>query len=245
MCLGYPTPQGWKAVVDAVSFQIQPGETVALVGESGSGKSTIAKCLVKLIPVRDGLVRFKDENITALSAKSFHPFRKQIQLVFQDPWQALNPRLSASQLIAEPLDLHFSFSNTQQKSRIDELLDSVHLPKTILQRYPSELSGGQRQRLLLARALAVGPELLICDEPVSALDVSIQAQLLKLLDELKQSRGLTLLFISHDLAVVQQISDRVLVLQNGQAVEWQTSEELFRNPQHDYTRMLIEACPKW
>lgn len=245
LCLGYPTPQGWKAVVHDVSFQIQPGETIALVGESGSGKSTIAKCLVKLIPIKGGQVRFKNENITDHSAKSFYPYRKKIQLVFQDPWQALNPRLSASQLIDEPLDLHFSHTNSQRKVRIDELLNSVHLSKTILDRYPSELSGGQRQRLLLARALAVGPELLICDEPVSALDVSIQAQLLNLLDELKQSRGLTLLFISHDLAVVQQMSDRVLVLQNGRAVEWRTSKELFQNPQHEYTRMLIEACPKW
>ena len=170
LCLGYPTSQGWKAVVHDVSFHIQPGETVALVGESGSGKSTIAKCLVKLIPIKGGQVRFKNKNITDHSAKSFHPYRKKIQLVFQDPWQALNPRLSASQLIAEPLDLHFSHTNTQRKVRIDELLDSVHLPKTISERYPSELSGGQRQRLLLARALAVeltSDDAKMADKPVS------------------------------------------------------------------------------
>jgi ABC-type oligopeptide transport system ATPase subunit len=229
-----------------VSFDISRGQTVALVGESGSGKSTIAKALVKLIPVKTGSVMLDGTEVGQLDADAFQPYRKRIQLVFQDPWQALNPRLSARQLLVEPLLLHFpELDRAGQDSRVGELLEAVHLPKATINRYPSEMSGGQRQRLLLARALAVEPELLVCDEPVSALDVSIQAQLLELLQELKESRGLTLLFISHDLAVVQQMADGVMVLQKGRAVEWQATDDLFRDPQHPYTRMLIDACPKW
>jgi ABC-type oligopeptide transport system ATPase subunit len=229
-----------------VTFDIARGQTVALVGESGSGKSTIAKALVKLIPTKKGSVRLDGSEVAHLDAAAFQPFRKRIQLVFQDPWQALNPRLNARQLLAEPLLLHFPQQGKDDlEARIKSLLKDVHLPLSALDRYPSEMSGGQRQRLLLARALAVEPELLICDEPVSALDVSIQAQLLELLQELKESHGLTLLFISHDLAVVQQIADRVMVLQTGRAVEWQATDDLFRNPQHPYTRMLLDACPRW
>jgi ABC-type glutathione transport system ATPase component len=246
LCLGYPTRDGWKPVVHDVSFDVLQGQTVALVGESGSGKSTIAKALVKLIPVQQGSVKIDGKEVAPLSAGGFQPFRKRIQLVFQDPWQALNPRLRTGQLLEEPLRLHFSeLCRKDFKTRVLNLLESVHLPASTLNRYPSEMSGGQRQRLLLARALAVEPELLICDEPVSALDVSIQAQLLALLEELKASRGLTLLFISHDLAVVQQVAEQVMVLQKGRAVEWQATAELFKTPQHDYTRMLIDACPKW
>ncbi len=246
LVLGYPTPSGWKEVVHRVSFSIRKGETVALVGESGSGKSTIAKALVKLIPVRGGSVRFGGEEVAALGTSAFRPFRKKIQLVFQDPWHALNPRLTAGQLLAEPLLLHAGgLRGPALSSSIDNLLESVRLSPDLRRRYPSQLSGGQRQRLLLARALAVEPELLVCDEPVSALDVSIQAQLLELLGELKRSRALTLLFISHDLAVVQQVADQVLVLQDGKAVEWKSSRELFRNPEHPYTRTLLEACPVW
>ena len=244
--LGYSGDTGFKAVVHDVSFDLKAGETVALVGESGSGKSTIAKALVKLIPVRSGSVRLDGHEVAALPARAFHPYRKQIQLVFQDPWEALNPRRSVAELLREPLQLHEPGLNTaSRRNRIGQLLDSVHLPAELAARYPSELSGGQRQRVLLARALAVDPAILVCDEPVSALDVSIQAQLLQLLAELKETRGLTLLFISHDLAVVQEVADRVLVLQKGRAVEWQATGELFRNPRHPYTRMLIDACPTW
>lgn len=246
LCLGYPTRRGWKQVVHNVSFDVRKRQTVALVGESGSGKSTIAKALVKLIPVKSGSLWIDGASVAFLNSKAFQPYRKQVQLVFQDPWQALNPRLSCEQLLSEPLSLHFpNLNRGALTSRSRQLLDSVHLPVSVMRRYPSEMSGGQRQRLLLARALAVEPELLICDEPVSALDVSIQAQLLALLQELKESRGLTLLFISHDLAVVQQVADKVLVLQKGEAVEWQETGELFRNPGHPYTQSLIEACPKW
>jgi peptide/nickel transport system ATP-binding protein/oligopeptide transport system ATP-binding protein len=246
LSLGYPTRDGWKPVVHKVSFEINKGQTVALVGESGSGKSTIAKALVKLIPTREGSVQVMGEEVAPMSASSFYPYRKRIQLVFQDPWQALNPRLDTEQLLLEPLILHFPGMDKQIRStRVRELLDSVHLPETVLRRFSSELSGGQRQRVLLARALAVEPDLLICDEPVSALDVSIQAQLLKLLQELKEEKDLTFLFISHDLAVVQLVADHVIVLQNGNLVESATTGNLFQSPEHPYTRMLIDACPKW
>lgn len=246
LCLGYPTPRGWKQVVFKVSFDVNPGETFAIVGESGSGKSTIAKSLVKLIPVEGGSIRLDGTEIGHLKPADFHPLRKKIQLVFQDPWQAVNPRLKVGDLLMEPLILHAGpFSKQDIRKRVLELLATVHLSSELIERYSSELSGGQRQRILLARALAVEPDLLICDEPVSALDVSIQSQLLDLLKELKESRGLTLLFISHDLAVVQQMADHVLVMQNGEAVEFRTCRDLFSDPRHEYTRMLLDACPKW
>ncbi|NDV61333.1 ABC transporter ATP-binding protein [Puniceicoccales bacterium CK1056] len=241
--LGYSTPSGWKPVVNRVDFEVRKGETVALVGESGSGKSTIAKALVKLIPLRGGSIRFDGKEVGNLSPVEFQPYRKKIQMIFQDPLKALNPRLKVSQLIEEPLRLHFP--KLDRAKRVDELLQAVQLPVSSKDRFPSEFSGGQRQRILIARALAVEPELLVCDEPVSALDVTIQARLLELLESLKSSHGLTLLFISHDLAVVQQIADRVLVLQNGRRVEWKETGQLFKNPEHPYTRMLIDACPTW
>lgn len=244
--LGYPGKTGWKAVVHGIDFDVRIGETVAIVGESGSGKSTTAKALVRLVPVREGSIRYRGEEIAHLSPAEYHPYRKRIQLVFQDPWQALNPRLDVDALLAEPLRLHFpQMDRAARRHKIRELLDRVHLPVSSLGRYPAEFSGGQRQRILMARAIAVEPELLICDEPVSALDVSIQAKLLDLITELKAAQGLTVIFISHDLAVVQQMADRVLVMQNGHAVEWQPADRLFRAPGHPYTRMLIDACPKW
>jgi ABC-type glutathione transport system ATPase component len=244
--LGYSTSSGWKHVVKQVDFDVRKGETVALVGESGSGKSTIAKALVKLIPLKGGSILYNGEEIGPLTGAAFQPFRKRIQMIFQDPLKALNPRLKVSQLIEEPLRLHFpELNGTARLQRVRELLEAVQLPVSSMDRLPSEFSGGQRQRILIARALAVEPELLVCDEPVSALDVTIQAKLLELLENLKSSHGLTLLFISHDLAVVSQIASRVLVLQKGQRVEWKPTRELFKNPEHPYTRMLIEACPTW
>jgi len=246
LVLGYPVPGGWRQVVHGVSFSVQRGATLALVGESGSGKSTIAKALVKLIPVRGGSMRIAGEEVAPLDAAAFLPYRKRVQLVFQDPWHALNPRRTAAGLLDEPLQLHFpELDRAGRRRRTSQLLESVRLPGQVLGRYPAELSGGQRQRLLLARALAVEPQLLVCDEPVSALDVSIQAQLLELLAELRRARGLTLLFISHDLAVVQQVADRVLVLRDGRAVESGGTGALLRYPRHPYTRLLVDACPKW
>lgn len=244
--LGYSTRSAWKPVVNGVDFDILKGETVALVGESGSGKSTIAKALVKLIPLKGGTIRFGGNETGHLTPAAFQPYRKKIQMIFQDPLKALNPRLKVSQLIEEPLRLHFpELGPAARRKRAEALLDSVELPASGMDRTPSEFSGGQRQRILIARALAVEPELLVCDEPVSALDVTIQAKLLELLESLKVSHSLTLLFISHDLAVVQQIASRVLVLQNGRRVEWKETRELFKNPEHPYTRMLIDACPAW
>lgn len=246
LTLGYPAASGWKAVVHGITFRIERGQTVALVGESGSGKSTIAKALVRLIPTHSGKLEWNGKDLAGLSMQEFTPYRKSIQLVFQDPWQALNPRLKVRQLLEEPLVLHFpDLARRDRLEKILALLDAVHLPESLLERYSSELSGGQRQRILLARALAVEPQLLICDEPVSALDVSIQAQLLELLQELKQKQDLTYLFISHDLAVVQQVADFVVVLKNGELVESATPDKLFPSPEHPYTKMLIDACPKW
>jgi len=244
--LGYGGIANWKSVVKDLTFDVANGETLALVGESGSGKSTVAKSLVKLIPVKEGSIQLDGDEVAHLNSDDFAPYRKRIQLIFQDPWRALNPRVKVRELLEEPLDLHFpELDRPARREKVKSLLDSVHLEAASLDRYPSEFSGGQRQRILIARSLAVEPKLLVCDEPVSALDVSIQAQLLDLLAELKSSRDLTLLFISHDLAVVQQIADRVLVLKKGEAVEFKDSSELFRNPEHPYTKSLIEACPKW
>ena len=245
LCLGYPSAEGWQPVVHAFNMQLESGKTLALVGESGSGKSTIAKALVKLIPIRSGSMRLWGTEVGQLGARAFLPWRGRIQLVFQDPWRALNPRLTVARLLGEPLSLHHPEEDpATRRSRIGGLLDSVHLSHELLSRYPAELSGGQRQRLLLARALAVDPEILVCDEPVSALDVSIQSQLLDLLRELKAERNLSLLFISHDLAVVQQVADHVIVLQKGHAVESKPGRDLFAHPEHPYTRELIAACPK-
>lgn len=235
-----------EVVVPGISFTIEPGETVALVGESGSGKSTVAKALVGLLRPMGGMLAFRGHELGNLTPRQWLPFRKKIQIMFQDPWHALNPRLPVGQLLAEPLRIHSpEWKRTRRLVRIRELLEQVHLPRDILDRYPAEFSGGQRQRILLARALAVEPELLICDEPVSALDVSIQARLLELLGELKRRTGLALLFISHDLAVVQDMARKVLVMCEGDVVENALAEDLFRSPQHPYTRELIDASPRW
>ncbi|NBD37890.1 MAG: ATP-binding cassette domain-containing protein [Verrucomicrobia bacterium] len=240
--LGY----GGEVVVPGISLAIETGETVALVGESGSGKSTVAKALVGLLRPMGGTLALRGHELGNLTPRQWLPFRKKIQIMFQDPSHALNPRLSVGQLLAEPLRIHYpEWKRAAHLLRIRELLEQVHLPTDVLDRYPAEFSGGQRQRILLARALAVEPELLICDEPVSALDVSIQARLLELLGELKRRTGLALLFISHDLAVVQDMARKVLVMCKGDVVENALAEDLFRSPQHPYTRELIDASPRW
>lgn len=244
--LGYGTQAGWQPVVHGINLAIERGATLALVGESGSGKSTLAKALVKLVPVRRGSIRYAGEEVGPLDGRSFAPYRKRIQMIFQDPWRALNPRVRIGDLLAEPLQLHFpKATGRERRKRIGELLEAVHLPGESGQRFASEFSGGQRQRVLIARALAVEPQLLICDEPLSALDVSTQARLLKLLREIKADRDLTLLFISHDLAVVQEIADEVVVMQAGRVVEQQGARDLFAHPRHGYTKALLEASPKW
>lgn len=237
--------QGEVRAVDNVSFSIPQGKTVGLVGESGSGKTTIGRTIVRLNKPTSGKIFYQGTDITSVSEKSFHPFRKKIQMIFQDPHGSLNPRLSIGNSIAEALEIHFpELSRSDREERVALLLRKVDLLPEMMRRYPHEFSGGQRQRIGIARALAVEPELLICDEPVSALDVSIQAQIINLLQDLQEELGLSMLFIGHDLAVVKHISDTVLVLHHGRLVESGSSEEILSNPQHSYTKTLLAAVPK-
>lgn len=230
--------------VDGVSFTVERGTTVGLVGESGSGKTTIGRSLVKLAPVTAGAIRYGGEDVGRLSNRQFFPYRKRIQMIFQDPFNSLNPRMSVESIIAEPLDIHFPQWSRQQKcSRVANLLERVGLEAGHMARYPHEFSGGQRQRIGIARALAVEPECIICDEAVSALDVSVQAQIVNLLQDLQDELGLTYLFIAHDLAVVEHISDRVLVMNAGRIVEDADVDTLYRDPQSDYTKKLLAAVP--
>ncbi len=231
--------------VDGVSFEVPAGKTVGLVGESGSGKTTIGRAIVKLAPITGGSISFKGEEIANLTRDEFRPWRKKIQMIFQDPYNSLNPRLTIFGILAEPLEIHFpEMSREARRRKCAELLTDVGLPSGHLDRYPHEFSGGQRQRIGIARALAVEPELIICDEPVSALDVSVQAAIVNLLRDLQKRHGFAYLFIAHDLAVVEHISDHVLVMNHGKIVEQNSSEEIYLHPQHDYTRRLLDAVPK-
>jgi len=236
---------GEVRAVDDVSFSIPAGQTVGLVGESGSGKTTIGRTLVKLQPMTSGSIFYRGTEISSMSRQEFHPYRKKIQMIFQDPHGSLNPRLTIESTIAEALEIHFpELSLDQRQDRVAELLQKVGLLPKMMHRYPHEFSGGQRQRIGIARALAVEPELLICDEPVSALDVSIQAQIVNLLQDLQEELGLTMLFIGHDLAVVKHISNSVLVLHHGRLVESGPAERVLTNPQDEYTKTLLAAVPR-
>ncbi len=235
--------QSLRAVRD-VSFDIARGETLGLVGESGSGKSTTGRMLVGLIPASAGRIELFGEELTGQrSAKSVQNLRRRVQFVFQDPHGSLNPRMRIGDAIAEPLDIAGGMSRADRQQRIEELLDTVGLPRSCGERFPHEFSGGQRQRISIARALALKPRLLIADEAVSALDVSIQAQVLALLAELKAELGLTMMFITHDLRVAAEISNSVVVMQRGQIVERGAPAKLFSDPQHPYTRTLLGAMP--
>jgi peptide/nickel transport system ATP-binding protein/oligopeptide transport system ATP-binding protein len=247
----FPVRGGWLRrvvdhirAVDGVSFTVRPGTTVGLVGESGSGKSTIGKAIVKLVDISSGSIRYRGENIAGLSRRDFFPYRKRIQIIFQDPYNSLNPRMTVAGILGEPLEIHFpALSRREQRARSAEWLVRVGLQPQHLDRYPHEFSGGQRQRIGIARALAVGAEFIICDEPVSALDVSVQAQIINLLQDLQDELGLTYLFIAHDLAVVEHISDEVLVMTAGRIVEQGSAEQIYREPRHEYTRKLLAAVP--
>ncbi|MBT2484949.1 ABC transporter ATP-binding protein [Microbacterium sp. ISL-108] len=229
--------------VDDVSLAIPRGETVAIVGESGSGKTTTARMLLKVIEPTSGLIRYEGKDISTLSRGEKRDFRQRVQPIFQDPYSSLNPMFTIERLIGEPLDFYKRGSSSDRRKRVRQLLDDVALPQSMLRRYPSELSGGQRQRVAIARALALSPELIVCDEPVSALDVLVQDQILKLLGDLQKEYGLSYLFISHDLAVVRLISDYVCVMKDGKLVEAASSEEIFTNPRDPYTRRLLASIP--
>ena len=232
--------------VDGVSFSIERGTTVGLVGESGSGKTTIGRALLKLHPATAGEVLFEGQDVLPIHEDSFRPYRRKMQMIFQDPFGSLNPRLSVFQIVGEALEIHFpSMTREDRRARVAELMKQVGLKPEMMERYPHEFSGGQRQRIGIARALAVKPEFIVCDEPVSALDVSVQAQIVNLLQDLQDELGLTYLFIAHDLAVVEHISDHVLVMYHGKIVESASAEEIYERPQHDYTKKLLAAVPKF
>ena len=235
---------GEVKAVDDVSFEVRRGETVGLVGESGSGKTTVGRALIRLTEPTSGTIAYKGQNILKLGTGAFRPYRKRIQIIFQDPYNSLNPRLSIFEIIGEALEIHFpQMTREQRRERVAGLLEKVGLKKDHLDRYPHEFSGGQRQRVGIARALAVDPEFIVCDEPVSALDVSVQAQIVNLLQDLQEELGLTYLFIAHDLAVVEHISDFVLVMNAGKIMEAATAEAIYENPQHEYTKKLLSAVP--
>ncbi|EGR0208894.1 ABC transporter ATP-binding protein [Vibrio vulnificus] len=229
--------------VDGVSLTVKRGETLGLVGESGCGKSTLGRTILKLFEPTDGKIFFEGRDITKLSAKEMRPLRKEMQIVFQDPLESLNQRHTIGMILEEPFIIHKVGTQQERKQWVLELLEKVGLPANAINRYPHEFSGGQRQRIGIARAIALKPKLLICDESVSALDVSVQAQIINLLLKLQQEMNLAIIFISHDLSVVRQVSDNVAVMYFGEIVEYGKSVELYNNPQNDYTKKLLSAIP--
>lgn len=239
----FKTPRGMLHAVDDVSFKIEEGKTVGVVGESGCGKSTLGRTLIHLLESTDGRIIFHGEDITHADKKKLRQIRENMQIIFQDPFSSLNPRMTAVDTVSEPLQLAGKYNKQEINERTEQILSTVGLDVRFFNSYPHELDGGRRQRIGIARALALNPEFVVCDEPVSALDVSIQAQILNLMQDLQEERNLTYVFITHDLSVVRHISDEICVMYLGQMVEKSPAKELFLNPLHPYTKALLSAIP--
>jgi len=230
-------------VIDDISLDIFPGETLGLVGESGCGKSTVARCLLQLTDITSGSIEYKNKSIGSLKGKDLKAFRREAGMIFQDPYASLNPRMTAGDIIGEPLQIHKLMNSDERQSRIQELLNLVGLPQETVSRFPHEFSGGQRQRIGIARAISMNPRFIICDEPISALDVSVQAQIINLLKTLQKEIGLTYLFIAHDLRIIKYLSTRVAVMYLGQIMELASSADLYDSPLHPYTQALFSSIP--
>lgn len=239
----FSTPKGMLHAVDGVSFNLFEGDTLGVVGESGCGKSTLGRVVIHLSDSTGGNIYYKDRDITRVDKKQLRELRKDMQMIFQDPYSSVNPRMTVSQTIAEPLIIAGEMRRGDREKRVDQLMEIVGLAPRLRMSYPHELDGGRRQRVSIARALALNPRFIVCDEPVSALDVSIQAQVLNLMQDLQEQLGLTYMFITHDLSVVKYISNSILVMYLGQTVERCESQRLFENPVHPYTKALLSAVP--